>query len=563
MCDLQELLGKLKKSSAESVDNEKEFSEFKEYMHVERVVQNDLEKVINSAKISKKKSLILVCGNVGDGKSHLISYLKNKKNMLNDFIIHNDATESYGRNQTEKQALAKVISEFSDENINNDNNIKIIVAINLGVLSNFIYSTEGEKFTILRDYVECNKILTDNSISTSCDGEIIRHVNFGDYHLYRLKEDGVDSPYISNIINKIVSDVKQNIFYRAYKKCSSCPKSKFCALKLNYEMLGNEKVKQGLIDVLLETIIKDKLIISTRELLNFVYDILVHPDFNSDKTYKSFDIDYTLPSILFNHEDVSDLLSRIRKYDLINIRGEKNDELVTRFYNTKDIKKIYSEYIFENPCLSKLLEVNLNALGKEKCLLYFFRLMKLCPKKDEKILSKDNYTEFLRNLYYSNVNNTKKLKDLYKVIINCVYAWTGSGDKTNIILSVVDDKYYISTPLNFVPNIPADNNVKSISEIDRFSDNIVLNFRTENPDNEDINLTVDYELYEMLIKIKEGYNLTAKDKNYYATFLTFVNKLVSHSKYKSEIYISYLGTDGLKKYKFFDNPGFGVDFIEV
>ena len=73
MCVLVEELCRLKKSSMEAVDNESSFSEFKQYMHVHRQVEDDLKGIIEKAKESTKKSLVLVCGNVGDGKSHLIS----------------------------------------------------------------------------------------------------------------------------------------------------------------------------------------------------------------------------------------------------------------------------------------------------------------------------------------------------------------------------------------------------------------------------------------------------------------------------------------------------------
>ena len=218
MCELIDELKKLKKSSSESIDNEKSFTSFKSYMHIERPLQVDLEQIIVNAK-SNPKALILVCGNVGDGKSHLISYLKNEKKILDNFAIHNDATESYRRNQTERQALAEALLAFSDDNIDDDSKSKVIVAINLGVLSNFIYSEEGKKFSRLRQYVESNRILVDEDY-TSFDEEqsVFFHVNFGDYHLYQLNNGTVESPYISEIFNKVFGADENNPFYQKYLK---------------------------------------------------------------------------------------------------------------------------------------------------------------------------------------------------------------------------------------------------------------------------------------------------------------------------------------------------------
>ena len=76
-------------------------------MHIHRSLEDDLIKKIEQAKECVGKSLILVCGNVGDGKSHVISYLKHtRSDLLDGFIIHNDATESRSPNRDEKEELA-------------------------------------------------------------------------------------------------------------------------------------------------------------------------------------------------------------------------------------------------------------------------------------------------------------------------------------------------------------------------------------------------------------------------------------------------------------------------
>ena len=65
MCEFIEELEKIKSSSSDSVAN-KEFSEFNRYMHVESCMDEELEKVIQAA-CKKRKALVLVCGNSGQG----------------------------------------------------------------------------------------------------------------------------------------------------------------------------------------------------------------------------------------------------------------------------------------------------------------------------------------------------------------------------------------------------------------------------------------------------------------------------------------------------------------
>ena len=48
-----------------------------------------------------------------------------------------------------------------------------------------------------------------------------------------------------------------------------------------------------------------------------------------------------------------------------------------------------------------------------------------------------------------------------------------------------------------------------------------VNFEGQRNDEE---IYIDYELYDMLIKIHNGYRVSAKEKSYYATFFSFVEK---------------------------------------
>lgn len=76
-CEFIMQLSKLRKSSAESVENTNAFNHFKEYLHVERHVEIELRKLLCSVNEKQGKCLVLLCGSAGDGKSHLISYMKN------------------------------------------------------------------------------------------------------------------------------------------------------------------------------------------------------------------------------------------------------------------------------------------------------------------------------------------------------------------------------------------------------------------------------------------------------------------------------------------------------
>lgn len=115
-------LKKLKESSTESVENLDRFSKFKEYMHTPHAIQKELIEKIEERNLMSGAQLILVCGNVGDGKSHTISYIKNNyPELVRKFDFHNDATESFSPTETAVDTLNRVLNSFSDENIDSSN----------------------------------------------------------------------------------------------------------------------------------------------------------------------------------------------------------------------------------------------------------------------------------------------------------------------------------------------------------------------------------------------------------------------------------------------------------
>ena len=145
-CDFVIQLSRLRKLSADSVENTSTFVPFKKYLHVERPVETELRELLKKVNASQKKCLVLLCGSAGDGKSHLISYLKNvdEEGLINDYELYNDATESSEPKLTSIDTLAEKLAPFNDDSCLDNKSEKMIIAINLGTLNNFIESEKGK-----------------------------------------------------------------------------------------------------------------------------------------------------------------------------------------------------------------------------------------------------------------------------------------------------------------------------------------------------------------------------------------------------------------------------------
>ena len=325
-CEFIMQLSKLRKSSAESVENTNAFNHFKEYLHVERHVEIELRKLLRSVNEKQGKCLVLLCGSAGDGKSHLISYMKNSdtEGLLDGYELYNDATESSEPTLTSIDTLADKLTDFDDEHYDNADGSKMIIAINLGTLNNFIESEKGKSFTKLRKYVEENKILSSYAQETGYkDKSVFQHVSFADYQVFSLSENGIQTVFLEKLLEKVFSQNDDNPFYQSYKKeetnCQLCQR---CPVRHNFEFLSDPKNQQVLIHRIVQAVIIDKTIVATREVLNLLYDLIVHPDFDkqkisigtSDVQYLNDYISWTTPMLLDEYEDISPLINAMRRF---------------------------------------------------------------------------------------------------------------------------------------------------------------------------------------------------------------------------------------------------------
>lgn len=575
-------LGRLKESSKEAVESLNKFSSFKNYMHIERKVQEQLEELILKANESKRAQLILVCGSVGDGKSHIISYFKNKyPEIISNFKLHNDATESLEPNQTSMDTLNQVLDEFSDEKIN-ESRQKFILAINLGTLNNFIDSKYGKRFTKLKGYVEENKILEPTISKNDFDeNSSIQFVNFCDYHLYTIKDGKIKSEYIKELLNRVTNKSELNMFYNSYKaNCSNCINNEKCPIKANYELLAIEEVQDSIIELLVQSMIKNKIIISTRALLNFIHEILIsrtYIDINSPIFKKKIRrlkheeyINALMPNILFRHKELSAIFESLNRLDPLNIRNEEVDDFIIKFNNSVDLIEFFNENIdYPKGFLGEFEKVDFedNQVGKKlktELLKLFIRSYLLCGKGDIFSLKDEVYEEFIKNLYYWNKGEKNKLKDLYVFIKDGIFKWNGESEKNsiNIFLGKNQIKYKISEKIELkadTSNLP----ICSDSELIKFLNTMEIKFKGDSLEKSE-GIEIDYSLYKLLKKVTKGYRPNKKDRNQFIKFIEFINKLELSGSQDQSLIFTEKNREDNKKYRLEYDDEFEIfRFVEM
>lgn len=584
-CIIQEL-SKLKESSKEAVEGIGEFSPFKKYMHIERDTQKSLEDLIKKAYKSDKSQLILVCGSVGDGKSHIISYCKNKyKDIMENFYLHNDATESLEPSKTSMDTLNEVLEEFSDLKIDTSNK-KLILAINLGTLTNFIDSKYGERFKKLKEFVDAKKILENSIEDSEFDEESsFQYVNFSDYHLFTLKNGKVSSDYIKSMIQRITRShetkgIENNIFYKSYEKnCHKCENCDCCPIKANFEFLSKDNVQDSIVDLLVQCIVKNKIIVSTRALLNFMYELIVprayidvnSPTFKSEieKLNNQQYIKSLMPNIIFDHKELSSIFESLNTIDPLNIRNEKVDDFIIDFNNASNIMDYFKDYIdFPRNYLAKVKDIDFNETQDKniryELLRLFIRSYYMCSKSELFSLRDEDYDDYMSALFYWNRGDKLKLKKVYNNVKEGIINWNGEAEKDhiNIFLGKNQLKYKVSERIDIkadLNNLPKNDD----DDLKKFIGTLKLKYKGNNS-NQSYEIDVDYKLYKLLVQVNNGYRPNKKDKNYFINFIEFINKVVETGSQNKELIFMEKNKEENKKFKLeFDEEFETYRFVEI
>ncbi|WP_243355802.1 DNA phosphorothioation-dependent restriction protein DptF [Bacillus litorisediminis] len=535
-------LNKLRESSQEAVEGYQELSDFKQYMHVKRPIQETLENCLQECVESPGSKLIFLCGSVGDGKSHLLGYLSTTKHeLMSKFKIHNDATESFDPKKNSLDTLAEVLEPFSDEQLEHSNG-KLILAINLGVLHNFIESPYAEdKYKKLKQYIEEAKVFDPGHISTPPEHKNFKLVNFADYHSFELTKEGPMSTYMSQLFSKITNPVPDNPFYAAYQ--ADVKEFNMNPLLLNYEMFSSKSVQQQIIQLIIKTIMRDKIILSSRALLNFIYDIIVPTSLYEMRTSDIVDmLPHLLPNLLFEGGDKSPILQMLGNQDPIHYRSMELDRQLISLHNTGSYYVFFRDVIYDSSAQSwiQLLEPIENVAFLEQDVRrelseLFIRACYLYDSHLKDSFKDYVYNEYMQYLYAYNTNQSFKLQNLYYNIEKSIFLWKGSPKNGYIYLDDEGKKIRIAEPLILTPNPISISNEES-EIVYRFSSTLLLGFSCE-PDETVHTVEIDLPLYEMIVKVLKGYKLNKKDREDSIQFIEFIEKLLPFGKQKQEIMI--------------------------
>lgn len=552
MSPIQNLLSQLSSSSRHVIVNGQigELSDLQQFLHIVRPPEEQLRDLVRSTKADSSK-LILLCGNVGDGKSHLLSYLR-QTDALTGFEIHNDATESFDPSKTNLETLTeRVLTEFADANIGSSAK-RLILAINLGVLANLYDEADKDRYSQLCEFIKAARLLERNPSQTAPTRNFA-HVDFTASPVVDLFADEVSAPLFRHLLDRIFSTDEENPFFKAY---SESPPDDIAAI--NYAFLLNENSRRAFERLLIQAVIKHKVVFSVREFLDFLADSLTGRGGPMTGAVNERLAEF-LPFALFESAD-SPLTDAFRKSDPVLVRSPRADSAMFEIaaVNTHERRlKLAIGYELPDwvPVPDEDDSIQIRTLCKLQQRLDFFSSDMNREEED------GPYSEYLLLLgdvarFISGKQPGTHLQQFLKTVTKAAECWHGDPHKpAHVVLRPPGpgDRYRLLR--QFELRVDAGEGVVELSSHDfsiRFLVNSTLTRR----------IHVDFELYRMLHKVSRGYLPNRYDQLACVSLSAFVSSIITTGLGSADIFVDRINEGGAVEFAAAQS-GFGLQFSQV
>lgn len=520
----------LSQHSVDSVQNGMGFTDWDGYMHVDRPIEDKL--MVKMDEIDRVGGgIILLIGSAGDGKSHLISRIKQMSDW-NEHCFYNDATASSSPKKTAIDTLKEALVPFKDANLRTTTE-KLVLAINLGKLNSFI-----EDETVKGEYTEIvnvtHPLFDDNT--TPIETQRIKVVDFSsnkafEFHPSNSTDYPVGASFLSSILEKVVEKSLANPFYQAYLKDKAVEKNKKDPLLFNYELLSIPEVRHTICMTIIEAIIRCKLNITPREFLDFIYSIVVFPRYSDYNEKRDF-YEALLPTLLYCGAE-NTIQKAISSLDPLKHSSTKHDKQLSVLFTSYSIPKDYLPPKIKMPELliqrTNEFYAN-NGRDIERTIKFVFRLNHLLSYHSEDSVY-ISYLSLLRGVFNK---DTRVMQKIYDVVSKAIPRHYGSYySKSNMIpLNIQGGRYRLFANLQLKPE-PI---ISFYTEENPSEFLLQFDMKWKFPDGS-ITLRMDYQLYSYLYDLNNGKLALAYENEKDLSFSRFVRQLVEKCDCSDEITI--------------------------
>lgn len=532
--ELTEQFKRLGKGSVHAVQDGNKLNSLDEYLHVIRPIEGEIKAKMGAIQ-QQGGGLVLLVGSAGDGKSHLISCLK-EAHRYDDFFFYNDATISFSPKMDAIDTLLQALDSYSDANIASTN-MKMLLAINLGKLNELIDTPAfKEKFTQLITVV--SPIFTEEGISDVHEIDRVKVVQFNTHQIYELLKDSTDqypvaSEFLTLILKKITAKEDGNPFYHAYNIQKGQQNGKIDPIVLNYELLSVPEIQHTIVNLIIEAIIRFKLIVTPRDYLDFISRIVVPVDYDEEHYSENASFfESLLPSLVYCGT-TNNISKSLLALDPLKTSNNDHDKTLS-YLSTTDtfpVNFIPEDLIAKLPSEIQTVTEGFygnNGKDTERIAKFLFRLKHLLKYHSEDPF----YAEYLRCLCGSIRHDPKLLNEFYGLVNDTIVRHCGSyySQHDLVPLNIQGSNYRLFAQVFKKGQEP------TIHYIDKneFYPYITLQWKI---DNTIIPLNMDYDLFCYLNELKGGMLAVNYESDTNFSFSRFIQELVDKSDCDEKVVI--------------------------
>ncbi len=253
----------------------------RERMRVDDPLEPWLGQIVEEAAIAvrPRRTVVLLAGNAGDGKSHLLRRLvrdrwQSRPDVLKRVHYIADATHALRPDESQYERLEQFFAPFADSDPVDDNRVHLI-AMNTGIAIRF-FERPGARERFATLYRELQRQL---GLRRAAQGETIAPwrvevINLDLRNLVARGADGAPS-FLERMLDRLDPEQPDSIPHPKWKSCrSECPAASLCPVAFNLQALRKEAPRRAVLKFLERAALDTSVHLSPRNLWALLYWIV-------------------------------------------------------------------------------------------------------------------------------------------------------------------------------------------------------------------------------------------------------------------------------------------------
>lgn len=248
----------------------------RERMQVDDPLESWLAEQVASAATARdrRRTLFVLAGNAGDGKSHLIyrlirHRLQERPEVLSALHYIADATHALSPEGTQAERLSAFFAPFADRDASDDERVHLI-AMNTGMVIRFF--ERNERFTTLYQTLQRQLGLRRPGRGDAAAPWRVEVVNLDLRDLLSPGPDGAS--FAERMLERLDPDDPAGIAHQKWATCQQCPALSLCPVAFNLRALQLPAPRGALLDLLRRASLDADVHLSPRNLWGFLYRLV-------------------------------------------------------------------------------------------------------------------------------------------------------------------------------------------------------------------------------------------------------------------------------------------------